>query len=92
MEIAVIVMGIIGCVFGLLGLVASIITGILVLGWKNSTHKVEYIAPPETREEYDVPADILAQLPSNPEPRTVEQYVREARQRQAQADSFYEDI
>jgi len=89
MEIATLVCAILGLVFGLLGMVAAGVTAVIVIGWKNSTHKIEYAPIGDTQVELDVPPDIAAQLPTPTEPRTLEQYLK--RQRAATLDDLYEE-
>ena len=78
-------------VFSAIAMVASAITAVIVIGWKNSTHKIEYAAVPDTRVELDVPPDVAAQLPTSPEARTMEQYIREVSKRQSALDDLYEE-
>lgn len=80
-------MAVLGLVFGLLGFIASSVTAVIVLGWRNSTHKVEYIDPGPTIEQPDIPQHLIDQLPSQPEPETLEQYYRRmANQQDAELD------
>lgn len=93
MEQAAIILGILGIVFGLIGLVASFITATIVIGWKNSTHRIEYRKPEEeapTRFEVDAPKHIIDQLPSAPEPQTLEQWMRQQAREQNSLDAVYE--
>lgn len=90
MEIAALIFGILGCVFGLMALVASFVVGTIVIGWKNSTHRVEYRKPEETTYEMDAPPHIAAQLPSSPEPETLEQYMRRQARDGSSLDSIYD--
>lgn len=90
MEIASFIFSVLGFIFGLLGFVAASITAVIVLGWKNSTHRIEYQKPEDvgpTRYEIDAPPGIVDQLPSSPEPQSLEQWVRSQR---SQADDLYE--
>ncbi len=90
MEIAAIILGALGCVFGLIGLVASFIVGTIVIGWKSSTHRIEYRTPQETTYQVDAPDHIVDQLPSSPEPETLDQYMRRQASAQNSLDSIYD--
>lgn len=90
MEIAAIILGILGIVFGLLGLVASLVTATIVIGWKNSTHRIEYRKPEETSYEVDAPPHIADQLPSSPEPQTLEAWMRQQQRESSSLDAVYE--
>lgn len=90
METATLVIAILGLVFGLLGMIAAGVTAVIVIGWKNSTHQIQYQPVPETKVELDIPPDIAAQLGDAPGNRTVEQYVRKLRA-QATLDDLYEE-
>lgn len=90
MTITALILGILGCIFGLMALAASFVTGTIVIGWKNSTHRVEYRKPEETTYEVDAPEHIRDQLPSAPEPETLEQYMRRQVRDQNSLDSVYE--
>lgn len=79
---------VIALVFSVLGLVASLVTATIVIGWRNSTHKIEYRKPEETVFEIDAPKHIVDQLPSSPEPQTLEQWVRQ--QQNGSLDNLYE--
>ena len=67
-------------VFSLGGLAAGLWACVQVLGWKRSTHRIEYRAPTETVIEHDIPKEILEQMPTRPAPQTLEQYLREQQQ------------
>ena len=93
METAVIVASILGLIFGLLGLVASAVACIIVLGWRNSTHRVVQLPVPETRYELDMPPGVApdaSQLPSEPEQMTPQEYARRARE--SSFDEIYGSI
>lgn len=90
MEIAAIILGILGIVFGLIGLVASFVTATIVIGWKNSTHRIEYRKPEETTYQVDAPPHIVDQLPSAPEPQTLDAWMRQQQREQSSLDSVYD--
>ncbi len=77
MAVSALVLAAISLVFGLCGFGAGVWACIQVLAWKRSTHKIEYRTPSITEIESDIPAHILDQMPSRPEPQTLEQYTRE---------------
>lgn len=87
MEIAVLVLSIIACAFSTLALVASLSVGVIVIGWKNSTHRIEYRKPDETTYEIDAPPEVRDQIPSAPEAMSLQQW---ARSQQSQLDQVYE--
>jgi hypothetical protein len=64
-------------VFSLVALGAGLWACVQVLGWKRSTHKIEYRAPEETTVELDIPKHIQDQLPSPAKPQTLEQWARQ---------------
>lgn len=80
LETAVLVMSILALVLSLVAFAASAVVAVIVIGWKNSTHKVTYLPAPETRYEVDLPPEVAAQAPSSPEPVTPEQYARKLRE------------
>lgn len=88
MVTAAIILGVIGCVFGLLGMIAAGVTAVIVIGWKNSTHKIEYAPVPDTTVELDLPKPIQDQIAEDP--KTLEQYIRKMRA-QATLDDLYEE-
>jgi hypothetical protein len=67
-------------VFSFLALCTGLWACVQVLGWKRSTHRIEYRAPQETQVEMDIPPDVAAQMPQRPTPQTLEQYMRELRE------------
>ena len=82
MEAVTLALALCAFVFAFLSLVASVATGILVWGWRVSTHKVIQLpAPPpsETTYSLDVPQEIANQLPSSPEPQTLDAWVKSQR-------------
>jgi hypothetical protein len=85
MDTLVIVLAVLGCIFGLLGFVAAAVTAVIVIGWKNSTHKIQWVNTEPTREEIDAPPEVRDQLPSSPEPVTLQQWVREQQMNDAGA-------
>lgn len=87
METAALVLGICAFIFSLLALVASGVVAVIVIGWKNSTHRIEYRQPEETTFQVDAPPEIVDQLPSSPEPQTLQQWMRG---QQSQLDSLYD--
>lgn len=90
MEIAALILGILGCIFGLIALVASFVTGTIVIGWKNSTHRIEYRKPEETQTVIDAPEHLIDQLPQSPELETLQQYMRRQARDQNSLDSIYD--
>lgn len=90
MEIAAIILGILGTIFGLLALVASLVTATIVIGWKNSTHRIEYRKPEETSYEVDAPEHIRDQLPTAPEPQTLEAWMRQQQREGSSLDAVYD--
>lgn len=78
MEVAVIVMSILGMIFGLAGCAAAMVAVVIVKAWQHSTHRISYAPAQETRYEVDAPPEVVSQLPSSPEPITPEQYIRRA--------------
>lgn len=76
MLIAAIVLGSCGLVFGVLGFIAGTWSVIKVLAASQSTHRVEYISPPNTTIESDLPPEIAAQVPVSPKAQTLEGYLR----------------
>jgi hypothetical protein len=69
-------------VFSLGGLAAGLWAVVQVLGWKRSTHRIEYRPATETVVEQDIPKDILDQMPQKPVPQTLEQWAREQREQE----------
>lgn len=90
METLLIILSVLGLVFGLLGFVAACVTGVIVLGWRASTHQVIQVPTQETKFEIDAPPHIRDQLPSSPEPETLEQWMRKQRANATSLDSLYE--
>ncbi len=86
---AALIFGILGCIFGLLGFVAACVTGVIVLGWRNSTHKIVQVPQEETSYEVDVPKEILDQLPSSPEPQSLQAWMREQQRNASSLDAIY---
>ncbi len=91
MEALTLALAITAGVLSLLAFVASATTAVIVIGWKSSTHKVVQVpvVQPETRYELDLPPDVLDQMPSNPEPRTVEQYLKQVQREADNLDDLY---
>lgn len=90
MEVAVLVISILGLIFGLLGFVAATAAIVVVKGWQNSTHRISYAPVEDTRYEVDAPPDVVNQLASPPEKLTPEQYIR--RVQNSSLDELYEGI
>lgn len=79
-------------VFSFLALLCAATAAVIVIGWKNSTHKVVQLpADPftETRTEWDLPREVLDKLPSAPETPTPEEYVRAAKRVEADIEDQY---
>lgn len=88
MATVTIVLAILGCIFGLLGFVAAAVTSVIVIAWKNSTHQIQYVDPGKTVVEPDAPQHILDQLPTPPEPQTLEQYYRQLARDRGELEDF----
>lgn len=89
-ESVVIAAAVIAAVFSFLALCAAAAAIVIVLGWKNSTHKIVQVPVESTRFEYDLPPDVTPdELPSPPEPLTREQYARKLRE--ASLEELYEE-
>jgi hypothetical protein len=89
MEVLVLVLAILGCIFGLLGFAAAAVTAVIVLGWRNSTHKVVQVPAPETIFEVDAPKEIVDQLPSSPEPQTLQAWLLQQQKQASSLDNIY---
>jgi hypothetical protein len=81
-------------VFSFLSLVAAGVTAVIVLGWKNSTHKVVQLAAPvePTRVEYDLPEEVRDRMPSSPEVPTPEQYIARMQSHAEALEEAYEPL
>lgn len=79
------VLSICAFIFSLLALVAAGVTCVIVLGWKNSTHKVEYRPVPATTHEIDIPADVAAAM-GEPEVADLQKAINRHVAAQVQAD------
>lgn len=93
LETVTLALSLVAFFLSLLAFITSATAAVIVIGWKNSTHKVIQMPSTvdplmaETRTEYDLPQEILDQLPSNPETPTPERYVaRMQAQAEAQRD------
>lgn len=60
MELAVFVLSIIASFLAVCAFVASTITGILVVGWSKSTHKIIQVPTDPVKFEYDLPPEEVA--------------------------------
>jgi hypothetical protein len=87
MQEAALILSILGCIFGILGFIAAAVTSVIVLGWRASTHKIEYVKPEETRWEVDAPQEVVDQLPSSPEPVSLGKWMQDQRSR---VDELYD--
>lgn len=90
MEVAVLVMSILGLIFGLSGFAAATVALVMVKGWQHSTHRISYAPVQETRYEVDAPPEVVDQLASPPEKLTPEQYLRKVQN--SSLDELYEGI
>lgn len=74
-----------GAIFGLLGFVASAVAAVIVIGWKNSTHRIVQV--PDTKYEYDVPSG------SEADAMELKEFLRRKREADAtNLDTLYETI
>lgn len=92
MEIAALILGILGFLFGLAGFALGAWSVIDLLASKRSTHRITQlpVVQEETQIVSDLPQHVLDQLPSPPEKLTAEQYLKwEARQ--AAEAAFFEE-
>jgi hypothetical protein len=55
----------------------ELLLSLVILGWKRSTHRIEYRNTAETSVEYDLPQEALDQMPVKPTPQTLAQYMAE---------------
>lgn len=92
MELVALVLACVALFFSLCAFIASAATAVIVIGWKSSTHKIVQLPAtlPETQEVFDLPPDVLAQMPSSPETRTPEQYIRDMQREAASLEDMYE--
>ena len=78
-------------VFSCLALAAAVVTAVIVIGWRNSSHKIVQvpISDEPTRYEYDLPKEVMDRLPSDPEPPTPEAYVKRMQKLEAELDDQF---
>ena len=80
LEIITLVAALLALVLGSLGFGAGAWACVQVLGWKRSTHRIEYRPVTDTTVEHDIPQPVLDQMPQKPQPQTLEQYMRELKE------------
>ncbi len=94
MEHVTLALALASFVFSFLALAASLTAAVYLVGISKSTHKVVQVPidPGPTRYEYDLPPDVLAQMESNPEERTAEQYLKQMQAEARSIDELYEQL
>ena len=92
MELVALILACVAVFFSVCAFIASAATAVIVLGWKNSTHKVVQLPAvlPETREAFDIPFDVLNPTPDSPTQRTPEEYLIQKRREAEDMDALYE--
>lgn len=90
MEVAVLVISILGLILGFAGFATAMVAIVIVKGWQHSTHRIVHAPVQDTRYEVDAPPEVVDQLPSPSEKLTAQQYLR--RVQSSSLDELYEGI
>ncbi len=75
-------------IFSGIAMAAAAVTAVIVIGWKNSTHKVIQMPVEPTKYEWDMPI----QDPNDPEFKSQEQQLRQAQREAAALEDIYEGL
>ncbi len=94
MEHITLALAISAFVLSFLALAASLTAAVMLVGLRNSTHKVVQVPvdPGPTQYAWDLPPDVMDKLPSEPEPRTPEQYLKQMQSGARSLDDLYEQL
>jgi len=92
MEIASLIVGILGLTLGSAGFAAGCWSVVQILAWQRSTHRITQVPAQiqDTLVEDDLPQHVRDQLPSPPEKLTAAEYLKWQARQEAE-DGFFDE-
>lgn len=92
-ETIALVLSICAFIFSALAFVGAAVAATIVIGWSKSSHKIIQVPSEDvTRFEYDLPKEIMDQLPSNPNIPSPEAYLaQKEREEELENDAFSQE-